>query len=102
MNLAHTASCLQLKYFQLYRKTQSVAHGIGNPCVALAVDRHSLAAVTACRQHFNLARITCRKARRRVAHRIGDPNPILLIDGEVKGPAQLAWTVLVGLSIGRL
>ena len=59
---------------------------IGDPDVALAVDAESAAAVTTCLKGFRLARIGGSKPRDVVRARgIAHPDPVPLVDGEVKG-----------------
>src|SRR5262249_31640676 len=67
-----------------------MAEPVGDPHVALAIDVET--AVDDCGlEIFGLARILSRKARHFIAG-VRDPDPILLVDGEVKWPEErLAW-----------
>src|SRR5215471_14735758 len=63
-----------------------MAEPVGDPYVALAVDVET--AVDDCGlEVFGLARIRGREARHFIAG-VRDPDPILLIDGEVKWPEE--------------
>src|SRR5215831_3423459 len=63
-----------------------MAEPVGDPYVALAVDVK--AAVDDCGlEAFGLARIRGREARHFIAG-VRDPDPILLINGEVKRPKE--------------
>ena len=62
MKLAHLTGELQLQQIRLNQKIEAGAHRIGDPGVAPAVDRHSLAAVSAGGKHLHLARIARGKA----------------------------------------
>ena len=76
---------------QLFHQA-GVAEGIGDPSVAEAVDGDGPRAVP----DFDLlgfAGIARGEARHRVAAAIGDPDPILLIHGEVERPLDLERAV---------
>ena len=68
-----------------------MAEGVGDPGVAEAVDGHAARDETDL-DLLGLAGIVCRKARHRVAA-VGDPDPILLIHGEMEGPLDLERAV---------
>jgi hypothetical protein len=80
---------------QLDVERQSLADGVGDPGVALAVDRHTLAAVATRREDFDLAGIAGREARDRVGDGISDPYPVLLVDCQVERPIQLTRAILL-------
>ena len=69
-----------------------VAEGIGDPSVAKAVDGNRPPAVAGL-DLLDFAGIFRWEARHRVADRIGDPDPILLIHGKVKRPLDLKRAV---------
>ena len=51
-------------------------------------------------KHVDLGRVAGRKARDGVADRIGDPDPVLLVDRQAERTVELAGAVLVGLAVG--
>src|SRR5262245_65012729 len=63
-----------------------MAEPVGDPYVALAVDVET-AVHDSCLEVFDFARIRGGEARHFIAG-IRDPDPILLIDGEVKWPEE--------------
>src|SRR5215469_10879553 len=63
-----------------------MAEPVGNPYVALAIDIET-AVDDASLEIFDFARICGREARHFIAG-VRDPDPILLIDGEVKWPKE--------------
>src|SRR5271165_4383587 len=69
-----------------------MADGVGNPGIAEAVDGHSPRAV-ADLDLLGFAGIARREARHRVGAAISDPDPILLIHGEVERSLDLERTV---------
>ena len=95
IDLRQSARQLQIEEMQFDRERQSVAGRVCNPGVALAIDCHTFAA-RAGLEYLDLARIAGRKARDGVGDRVGDPNPVLLIDRQVKRTVQLARPILVG------
>src|SRR6516164_10398635 len=102
MELAHVTSQFEFQQLQLHSRVQPGPKRVCDPDVALAVDRHSLAAVSAGRKHIDLTRITRRKARHRVTDRICNPNAVLLVDRQVEGSAQFARTIFVWFAVGGL
>jgi hypothetical protein len=74
---------------------------VGDPGVALAVNRHALAA-RARLEGLDLAWIARWEARDRVADGVGDPDPILLIDRQMERPVQFAVAILARLAGGSL
>src|SRR5208283_737521 len=69
-----------------------MANGVGDPGVAEAVDGDCPGAKTDL-DLFRFAGIARREARNSVGAAIGDPDPILLIHGEVKRPLDLERAV---------
>ena len=69
-----------------------MAEGVGDPGIAEAVDGHGPRAV-ADLDLLGFAGIARREARHRVGAAIGDPDPILLIHGEVEGALDLERAV---------
>src|SRR5215831_5935572 len=65
---------------------QPIAKPVGDPYVALAVDVET-AVDESGPEIFSFARISGREARHFIAG-VRDPDPILLIDGEVKWPEE--------------
>src|SRR5215470_6276935 len=75
-----------------------MAEPVGDPDVALAVDAKT-AIVNPGLEVFGLARISGGEARDVVGTAIGYPNPVLLVDGEVKwSPERLARLLLIAFA----